>query len=98
MTQSGLALLDYLNEHEASPQVRLLYRRGRNVDAAWELFPSEWDAVVGDRTISAVLRLAISRPPALTKLPGWFDEHGSIEPSQGSSTRHGRQPTAVRCG
>jgi hypothetical protein len=78
VTQSGLALLDYLNEHKASPQVRLLYRRGRNVDAAWELFPSEWDAVVGDRTISAVLRLAISRPPALAKLPGWFDEHGSI--------------------
>jgi hypothetical protein len=73
-------MLDYLRERDASPQVRLLYRRGRNVDAAWELFPPEWDAVVGDRTISAVLRLAITRPPALAKLPDWFDEHGSIEP------------------
>lgn len=80
VTQSGLALLDYLRERDADPQVRLLFRRGRNVDASWELFPPEWDAVVGDRTVSAVLRLAITRPPALTKLPGWVAEHGAIEP------------------
>lgn len=80
VTQSGLALLDYLREHGANPQVRLLFRRGRNVDASWELFPPEWDAVVGDRTVSAVLRLAITRPPALAKLPGWVAEHGAIEP------------------
>jgi hypothetical protein len=80
VTQSGLALLDYLKEHDASPDVRLLFRRGRNVDASWELFPPEWDAVVGDRTVSAVLRLAITRPPALAKLPGWVAEHGAIEP------------------
>jgi hypothetical protein len=80
VTQSGLALLDYLEEKEASPMVRLLFRRGRNVDASWELFPPEWDAVVGDRTISALLRLAITRPPALEKLPGWVAEHGSPEP------------------
>jgi hypothetical protein len=79
VTQAGLALLDYLKEHDASPLVRLLFRRGRNVDASWELFPPEWDAVVGDRTVSAVQRLAITRPPALEKLPGWVDEHGSIE-------------------
>lgn len=80
VTQSGLALLDYLRERGASPLVRLLYRRGRNVDASWELFPSEWDAIVGDRTISALLRLAITRPPALESLPGWVAEHGSVEP------------------
>ncbi len=80
VTQSGLALLDYLKEQDASPLVRLLFRRGRNVDASWELFPPEWDAVVGDRTVSAVLRLAITRPPALEKLPGWVAEHGEIAP------------------
>jgi hypothetical protein len=80
VTQAGLALLDYLKEQEASPLVRLLFRRGRNVDASWELFPREWDAVVGDRTVSALLRLAITRPPALEKLPGWVAEHGSVEP------------------
>jgi hypothetical protein len=80
VTQSGLALLDYLREQEASPLVRLLFRRGRNVDASWELFPPEWDAVVGDRTVSAVLRLAITRPPALAQLPGWVAEHGEIAP------------------
>ncbi len=76
VTQSGLALLDYLKERDAAPLVRLLFRRGRNVDASWELFPPEWDAVVGDRTVSAVLRLAITRPPALESLPGWVAEHG----------------------
>ncbi|MDX6608842.1 MAG: hypothetical protein QOF85_767 [Solirubrobacterales bacterium] len=80
VTQSGLALLDYLKEHDANPAVRLLFRRGRNVDASWELFPPDWDAVVADRTVSAVLRLAITRPPALAKLPGWVAEHGAIEP------------------
>lgn len=80
VTQSGLALLDYLKERDATPAVRLLFRRGRNVDASWELFPPDWDAVVGDRTVSAVLRLAITRPPALAQLPGWVAEHGAIEP------------------
>lgn len=79
VTQSGLALLDYLNEHEARPDVRLVFRRGRNVDATWELFPNDWDAIVADRTVSAVLRLAITRPPALAGLPGWVTEHGEIE-------------------
>ncbi len=80
VTQSGLALLDYLNEHRAEPDVRLVFRRGRNVDASWELFPSSWDAIVGDRTVSAVLRLAITRPPALAGLPEWAAEHGDLEP------------------
>ncbi|HVY77342.1 MAG TPA: hypothetical protein VG898_02435 [Solirubrobacterales bacterium] len=80
VTQSGLALLDYLRERDASPLVRLLFRRGRNVDASWELFPPDWDAIVADRTISALLRLAITRPPALEKVPGWVAEHGSAAP------------------
>ena len=80
VTQSGLALLDYLRERDSAPMVRLLFRRGRNVDAGWELFPSDWDAIVADRTISALLRLAITRPPALEGLPGWVAEHGSVEP------------------
>lgn len=69
VTQSGLALLDYLKERGGEPQVRLLYRRGRNVDPAWALFPKEWDAVVGDRSIGAILRLAITEPTALRLIP-----------------------------
>lgn len=80
VTQSGLALLDYLTQHDAKPEVRLVFRRGRNVDASWELFPQDWDAIVADRTVAAVLRLAIIRPPALSGLPGWVAEHGEIEP------------------
>jgi len=78
VTQSGLALLDHLRERQAKPLVRLLFRRGRNVDASWDLFPDEWDAIVGDRTVSAVLRTAITRPEALEKLPGWLAERGRI--------------------
>ncbi len=74
VTQGGFALLDYLKEREATPLVRLLFRRGRNVDASWELFPSEWDAVVGDRTVGAALRVAITSPTALEKLPGGLTE------------------------
>jgi hypothetical protein len=77
--QSGLALLEYLGERDAAPLVRLLFRRGRNVDASWELFPGDWDAVVGDRTVSALLRLAIVRPAVLEALPGWTLQHGSID-------------------
>jgi hypothetical protein len=105
VTQAGLALLDYLKERDAAPQVRLLFRRGRNVDASWELFPPRWDAVVGDRTVSAVLRLAITRPPALEALPGWVDEHGSIESFAGLVDRAWRAAdggplrlTIVGCG
>jgi hypothetical protein len=78
VAQSGLALLDHLRERDAEPQVRLLFRRGRNVDASWDLFPDEWDAIVGDRTVSAVLRLAITRPEMLEKLPAWLAERERI--------------------
>ncbi|MGE5282696.1 MAG: hypothetical protein ACM3N0_10330 [Chloroflexota bacterium] len=78
VTQSGLALLDHLRERKAEPLVRLLFRRGRNVDASWDLFPDEWDALVGDRTVSAVLRVAMTRPDLLEKLPGRLAERGRI--------------------
>lgn len=78
VTQSGLALLDHLREHGAEPLVRLLFRRGRNVDASWDLFPDEWDAVVGDRTVSAILRLAITRPETLETLPGRLVERSEV--------------------
>jgi len=68
-TQAGLALNDYLAQRSASPQVCLLFRRGRNVDAAWELLPDGWHAVVGDRTVTGLLRLAMTRPDALADLP-----------------------------
>lgn len=71
--QTGLALRDYLDQRDADPLVRLLFRRGRNVDAAWELLPDDWDALVGDRTIAALLRLAITRPEGLADLPEVVD-------------------------
>ncbi len=74
VTQSGLALLDYLREQDTAPAVRLLFRRGRNVDAAWELFPPDWDAIVGDRTVGAVLRLALTEPHSLERIPGGLPE------------------------
>ncbi|HEX6688516.1 MAG TPA: hypothetical protein VF085_07605, partial [Solirubrobacterales bacterium] len=71
--QTGLALRDFLAERGAAPLVRLLFRRGRNVDAAWELLPDDWDALVGDRTIAALLRLAITLPQRLCDLPEIVD-------------------------
>ena len=71
--QTGFALRDHLERHEAEPLVRLLFRRGRNVDAAWEMLPDEWDALVGDRTISGLLRLAITEPERLAELPDPVD-------------------------
>ena len=74
--QSGLALSAYLEERAPgrNPNVSLLFRRGRNVDAAWELLPHRWDAVVGDRVAAAVLRLAILRPELAPVLPGLGEE------------------------
>jgi hypothetical protein len=73
--QSGLALRAFLEARAPGrdPRVSLLFRRGRNVDAAWELLPHEWDAVVGDRVVAAVLRLAIVRPELAAVLPGLGD-------------------------
>ncbi len=53
-----------------TPPVLLLFRRGRNVDAAWELFPANFDAVVVDRAIAGIVGLAITRPGFVDSLPG----------------------------
>jgi hypothetical protein len=74
--QTGLALKDYLEEHGAAPQVRMLFRRGRHVDAVWDLFPDGWDAVVGDRVIAAILRVALTRLEEVPEADGLVDPHG----------------------
>jgi hypothetical protein len=104
-TQSGLALLEYLRERGADPLVRILFRRGRNVDAAWSLFPESWDAIVGDRTVSALVRLALTRPESLGLLPT-IDEASSAawgELVHGAWARAGAEnrslrPAMVGCG
>jgi len=59
--QAGLSLKAYLAKRAAEPEVRLLFRRGRHVDAIWDQFPPGWDAVVGDRILAAILRIAMTR-------------------------------------
>jgi hypothetical protein len=70
VTGSALALRDYLEERDASPLVRMLFRRGRNADVTWRLLPEGWDAIVGDRAISALLRVAITEPELDLTVPG----------------------------
>jgi hypothetical protein len=55
--QSGLALNEYLEQRGATPQVRLLFRRGRHVDAIWDLFHggTRWSEIGSSRP-SSVLR------------------------------------------
>jgi hypothetical protein len=72
--QTGLALSEYLEPRGANPDVRLLFRRGRNVDAVWGMMPSDWDAVVSDRIVSSVLRHAI------TGFGGMSDIEALIDP------------------
>jgi hypothetical protein len=70
--RSGTALDAYLREREARPRrprVLLIFRRGVDADAAWGLFPSAWDAIVGDRGAAAVLHIAISHPRFAAVLP-----------------------------
>jgi hypothetical protein len=77
--RTGLALEEYLDERSANPTVRLLFRRGRNVDAVWDALPSSWDAVVGDRTVSATLRHAITGLERLPDLAELVDSRGSAD-------------------
>jgi hypothetical protein len=79
--QSGLALRDHLEQRGAAPLVRLLFRRGRNVDAAWEMLPDAWDALVGDRIVAALERIAITHPERLATLPEAVDAHLRAGPS-----------------
>jgi hypothetical protein len=73
--QTGLALREYLEQRGAEPDVRLLFRRGRNVDAVWDMMPSEWDAVVGDRIVSSVLRHAITGFGEMSDLEALVDPY-----------------------
>ena len=77
--RTGLALEEYLDERDAGPEVRLLFRRGRNVDAVWDALPSSWDAVVGDRTVSATLRHTITGLERLPDLAALVDTRGSAD-------------------
>jgi hypothetical protein len=75
--QIGLALSEYLEERGADPDVRILFRRGRNVDAVWDLMPSGWDAVVGDRIIGSTVRHAITGFEGLPELKSLIDPYGT---------------------
>lgn len=75
--QTGLALREYLAAHDASPEVRMLFRRGRNVDAVWGQFPPSWDAIVGDRTVASVLRHAFTGFDGVPELAELIQAHGS---------------------
>jgi hypothetical protein len=73
--QTGLALGEYLEARGAKPDVRLLFRRGRNVDAVWDMTPSGWDAVVGDRIVSSIFRHAITGFGEMTDLEALVDPY-----------------------
>ena len=72
--QTGLTLSEYLEARGAKPDVRLLFRRGRNVEAVWDMMPSDWDAVVGDRIVSGTFR------HALTGFGGMPDLEALVDP------------------
>jgi len=67
--------------------VRLLFRRGRNVDAVWDALPASWDAVVGDRTVSSVLRHTITGLERLPDLAALVDTRGGADMSLVSAAR-----------
>lgn len=103
--QTGLALKGYLDERRADPQVRLLFRRGRHVDAVWDLFPRHWDAVVGDRIVAAILRVAltgIERVPEAAALldPSNRADSALLGKARGGADAEGRplRLTVVGCG
>jgi hypothetical protein len=73
--QTGLALSEYLEPRGADPDVRLLFRRGRNVDAVWDMMPAGWDAVVGDRVVSSTLRHAITGFGGISDLEALVDPY-----------------------
>lgn len=79
--QTGLALREYLEERGGDPLVRLLFRRGRHVDAVWGLFPDHWDAVVGDRIIAAILRVALTRLDQVAEADALIDPARSADKS-----------------
>lgn len=103
--QTGMALKEYLAERDAEPEVRMLFRRGRNVDAVWGLFPPQWDAIVGDRTVAATLRHAITGLGDIAELAELVDTRGSadsalLEAARRAAAAEGRplRLTMVGCG
>lgn len=64
----GAALAEVLAEAGSEPHVGVELRRGRNVDSIWTQFPDNFDAVVRDRSLGAVLVIAISHPAFVTAL------------------------------
>lgn len=72
-TDRAVLLHSYLSEWHSSPPVAVEVRRSRNVKALWYLrdqesdsistrFPDNFDALVNDRNIGAVLSLAVINP------------------------------------
>src|SRR5262249_17747246 len=102
--QAGLALRDYLVERGATPRVRGLFRRGRNVDAVWGLFPDGWDAIVRDRIVSATMRIALTDLEGVPEIESMFDSRGDgkefLRRARGAAKAEGRplRLTIVGCG
>lgn len=78
---TALALGEYLSARDAEPEVRLLFRRGRNVDAVLGMFPAAWDPVVGDRTVAGIVRRAITGLEDVPDIEALVDAHGSADKS-----------------
>lgn len=75
------ALREYLSARGAEPEVRLLFRRGRNVDAVLGMFPAAWDPVVGDRTVAGIVRRTITGLEKVPEIEALVDAHGSADKS-----------------
>lgn len=78
---TALALQEYLDARGAAPEVRLLFRRGRNVDAVLGMFPTAWDPVVGDRTVAGIVRRTITGLDGLEDIEELVDAHSVADKS-----------------
>jgi hypothetical protein len=103
--QCGLALKEYLQKQDGKHEVRLLFRRGRHVDAVWDLFPPHWDAVVGDRIIAAIERVALTRLDQVPEANALVDPAGggdkallSAARARAKAERRPLRLTIVGCG
>jgi len=95
--RSGLALHTYLRSRGGRPAVRLQFRHGRDVDAIWDLLPDDWDAIVGDRVVSALLLAAITEdelPPEVDALldPCRHGDPGLLPAAREAARQAGRRP------